>query len=339
MAEKKTFKDTLIRAVALIGLVLVLLLGAWGIILLAFNLSSVASSIGGTVASLLDVEDTERDSLTDDEEDEEREVETPRTTTSSGAAAVATAPTYSPQASYVAAPRVAQLYGSADLAVRIVSVNSLSSAYGQSAVQFEVYNAGTNVAPAGWAFNASLPVGYSYTYASPSQQALYPGDKILYTLSFNQAQSGGHYDDCDYYNRYDCDYDDDYRDECDADDYRSWDEDEWEEWYDDDDCGDEYDCENIDYDDWKNWDDDDWQDWFEDECDEDYYDDRNDDRGYSNRSYSYSGAKGGTVTITVDPYNRVYDLNRYNNTASRALNYSTYPTYPQYPQQQYPWIY
>ena len=53
-----------------------------------------------------------------------------------------------------------------------------------------IENDGTNIVPGGWTFNASLPINGTYTFASQPQQALYPGDKIAYTLSFagtNQA--------------------------------------------------------------------------------------------------------------------------------------------------------
>ncbi|MDE1924594.1 MAG: hypothetical protein KGH79_00210 [Patescibacteria group bacterium] len=95
-----------------------------------------------------------------------------------------------PTMSYQPAPVRATLYGYPDLAVRYVGVVPQG---GLTALQFSVENNGTNVTPAGWTFNAQLPVNGGYTFVSQPQQALYPGDKILYTLSFqtpSQYQTG-----------------------------------------------------------------------------------------------------------------------------------------------------
>ena len=82
---------------------------------------------------------------------------------------------------YPAATRITNLYGYGDLAVHFTSV---APSYGTTVIKFVIENTGTNVIPAGWTFNATLPINGSYTFASQPQQALYPGDKIAYTLSF-----------------------------------------------------------------------------------------------------------------------------------------------------------
>ena len=287
MDDNKSWRDTFLRTVALLGLILVLLLGAWGIILLAFNLSSIAGSIGSSVVSLV--------SGTNPPSGESLTLSAPTTAVSgsqlsiawqhknadgqysyslsyscasglsvkaptpagqyqtvpcstpfnytnatdgmtitpvlSGKSAVATtfvvsairlndgaitasastdvtinpavastpstptgntggSYTTQPTTTYVAAPRVAALYGYADLAVRIISVTPTASTYyGDSSrvtVKFQIQNVGTNIAPSGWNFNALLPLNPVYTYSSQSQQALYPGDKIVYTLTFDR---------------------------------------------------------------------------------------------------------------------------------------------------------
>lgn len=101
-----------------------------------------------------------------------------------------------PSTTYYPAARPASLYGYGDLAVRITSV---SPSYSNTVIKFVIENIGTNSIPAGWTFNANLPIngslpadgrGQGYTFGSQPQQALYPGDKIAYTLSFagtNQA--------------------------------------------------------------------------------------------------------------------------------------------------------
>lgn len=114
-----------------------------------------------------------------------------------------TSTTQPTQTTYVAAPKRTTLYGSPDLSVRINSATPTGSQY---SLQFVVENVGTNVAPAGWMFNAQLPLNPTYTYSSQTQQALYPGDKIVYTLGFtmsNQAYTNTAYP---YNNGYTYDY-------------------------------------------------------------------------------------------------------------------------------------
>jgi hypothetical protein len=91
---------------------------------------------------------------------------------------------------YPAATRATNLYGYGDLAVHFTSV---APSYTTTVIKFVIENDGTNIVPAGWTFNATLPIKGSYTFGSQPQQALYPGDKIAYTLSFagaNQTSSG-----------------------------------------------------------------------------------------------------------------------------------------------------
>lgn len=103
--------------------------------------------------------------------------------------------------SYVAAPRTTNLYGQPDLQVRMLSNPGTVSQGAQVPLQFVVENVGTNVAPANWIFTANLPYPGGYTYQSPAQQALYPGDKIVFTLTFTapmNAQYGQQYPNYSY---------------------------------------------------------------------------------------------------------------------------------------------
>src|SRR3989344_7009150 len=52
MTEKSTIRENALRLVAALGLIAILLLGAWGIIQLAFNLPSLFGAIGGGVGSI-----------------------------------------------------------------------------------------------------------------------------------------------------------------------------------------------------------------------------------------------------------------------------------------------
>jgi hypothetical protein len=391
MQENKTFRDTFLRVVALLGVILVLLLGAWGIILLAFNLSSIVGSVGSSITSLVagqgDSGDTtggealvldtptaaiasgqsftvswehtgmngeysyalsyscqggavslkaptpagktqavacntpfnytnadSQMSLTaanSGKQAADTTITVTATRLSDGAItatasaditinpAVAAAPT-TPAAvggnngTYIAAPRVSQLYGYPDLSVRMISLNPAGSAYGLSTAQFEIVNAGTNTVPAGWNFEAQLPIDGSYQYNSLAQKALYPGDKIVYTLSFSGAY-GYSYDNRNNYNN------DSRYDECDER-HNNWDEEDWQDWYED-----EWDTSSRSRDDW---DTNDWEDWYDDYCHDYDSSDRYGDR---------YGSRGGTVTITADPRNYVRELNEDNNTVSSRV--------------------
>ncbi len=291
-------RETFLRTVAVVGLLAVLILGAWGIILLASYLPTAFQGWGDDNTYVVNPDD--EGEFVDDEE--EVVVVVPATP-------VKPSYTYPSQPSqpavmYVPATQRAQLYGLPDLSVRVNSVSPIGG--NRMSVQFAVQNVGSNTAPSGWMLNAQIPwQSSSYTYVSPSQRTLYPGDQIYYTLSFDR-------------NIYDNRYDDDRNtnDECDVDDRDDWDEDDWQDWYDDD-CGDEY-CDNdwdtdYDRDEVEEFDEDDWQDWFDDYCDEDNGDDNDDDYRYG----TYFGDR--TVQITVDPQGRVYEVNRTNNTATAQV--------------------
>ncbi len=95
------------------------------------------------------------------------------------------------------------LYGLPDLTVSIDAVGYLASTSVESfiatstiphgktpAVRFTVKNSGTNVAGA-WRFSASIPTKMAYTYQSPIQKkARRPGDSVVFTLGFTQANTG-----------------------------------------------------------------------------------------------------------------------------------------------------
>ncbi len=85
---------------------------------------------------------------------------------------------------YYASGRTSNLYGYPDLAVTIDSVNSVG---GNATVVFTIKNVGTNVSPSNWTFNATIPQNGTYVYPSAPQQALYPGDRIVYTLRYSET--------------------------------------------------------------------------------------------------------------------------------------------------------
>ena len=87
------------------------------------------------------------------------------------------------------------LYGLADFSAQILSVTPSNIAYGQThyTAQFVIQNIGSNATPANWAFDAIIPLNPAYTYHSPMQRALYPGDKIVYTLGFDIPLNNNQY--------------------------------------------------------------------------------------------------------------------------------------------------
>ena len=98
-------------------------------------------------------------------------------------------PTPKPVATYGAATRASTLYGSPDLAVSILGTQPTGSRY---TMQFVVTNVGTNVSAAGWILTAQIPVNPVYTYTSAPQPGMYPGDKIMYTLTFDAPTTYGY---------------------------------------------------------------------------------------------------------------------------------------------------
>jgi len=193
MEQQTGFKEMFLRLVAIVGLIAVLILGAWGIILLAFNL--VGLFTGSVHLSNLFTHPTSSQVATTTQvviaqNDSGNSPDTASTAASKPAGSTAQAGNAT--AVYTAAPRAASLYGFADLSVSITAVNSLSSVAGRTVVTFTVTNAGTNVAPAGWSFTAQLPLEPAYTYQSAPQQALYPGDSIAYTLTYDDPNYYGY---------------------------------------------------------------------------------------------------------------------------------------------------
>ena len=186
----QTFWDNVLRVVAVIGLIAVLLLGAWGIIQLAFMLPTFFHNIGSrTPAPVQETAIKPATTTTIITPVVEKPAAPKPTTVVKPTTKVATK-TSTQGGTYYPSGRTANLSGYPDLAVRITSANSQN---GNATVQFIVENVGTNVVGAGWSLNAMLPIQGSYTYPVGNQQALYPGDRIVCTLRYaddNSSASG-----------------------------------------------------------------------------------------------------------------------------------------------------
>lgn len=86
-----------------------------------------------------------------------------------------------------AAPAAVRPAGPADLSVRIVSLSSDGA--GRGTFIFDISNVGER-ASGSYRFQAYLPADGGYTYDSPIQPSLGPGDHVVSTLSFGPAVSG-----------------------------------------------------------------------------------------------------------------------------------------------------
>lgn len=104
------------------------------------------------------------------------------------AAAITTPPPASGNAGSSGSPSTPKLTtykGPADLSVRIISATGGSMA----TVTFDIANVGGSSSGT-YHFSAYLPTSSGYTYYSLAQASLNPGDHVVNTLTFTQAQGG-----------------------------------------------------------------------------------------------------------------------------------------------------
>ena len=169
------------RALGIVGVVLILILGLWGVFSLAKQAPGLFANIGrfasAPFSSKFDrsqtaaVAETETASQTEQQPAAATNTQPPETATPSPTVKEATQvpkkPTFIP-AGYV------------DLSVRILST-------ARGGAQFEIKNSGTKTAAAGWTFSASLPLSTAYT--SAPQQALPPRGYIINNLGWASPAS------------------------------------------------------------------------------------------------------------------------------------------------------
>jgi hypothetical protein len=117
--------------------------------------------------------------------------------TGTGASTNAASAPSSASASKTVAP-----YGLPDLAVTIIATGYLSGDStdtfvpatiippgARPAVKFSIADDGTNVTGP-WTFLANIPTLNHYTFNSPEEASMGPGDHVVFTLGFNQALPG-----------------------------------------------------------------------------------------------------------------------------------------------------
>ncbi len=121
------------------------------------------------------------------------------TTTAPAATSVSSKPATVPATS---APHAPRLYGLPNLSVTILATGYLANGAPESfvaspivppgaraAVRFSIANTGTNLTGP-WNFAAAIPTQNVYVFTSPVEQSLNPGDHIVFTLGFDQADFG-----------------------------------------------------------------------------------------------------------------------------------------------------
>lgn len=134
--------------------------------------------------------------------EEEAPTEHPATAKTKSSAATAGAASNSVYQIGTSTPQGAALSGLPDLITVIDAIGYLTSTSTSSfiasstvpggsrvAVRFTIRNVGTNTTGA-WRWSASIPTESAYIYQSQPQQSLLPGDRIEYTLGFDQAIRG-----------------------------------------------------------------------------------------------------------------------------------------------------
>jgi hypothetical protein len=94
--------------------------------------------------------------------------------------------------------------GAIDLKVRVIAIGLVDKSSGvfqerneipknlpsnkRGAIKFEVVNDGTKESST-WDFQADLPTSPSFTYKSPKQSSLFPGDKVEFILGFDKIKN------------------------------------------------------------------------------------------------------------------------------------------------------
>lgn len=181
--KETSFKGMVLRAIAVIGLVAILLLGAWGIIQIAFALPGFLHTFFSSNTPSPTIAQIDQTVATPSTP----HIEVPTPTTAAQPTQKPTPLPVQDVAPKSTVTRTSTLYGSPDLSVSILSIQPSGNRY---TMQFIVSNMGTNVSAAGWVLTAHIPLTPVYTYTSAVQPGLYPGDKIIYTLTFDVPTYG-----------------------------------------------------------------------------------------------------------------------------------------------------
>ncbi len=207
--QETTFsRQTAINGLAVVGFIALIALGMWLAVYSTRFVPTVVNKIGAAAVYLGSVFTPASDSTLS-------VVPTPTATTTISFGTAPTSPadikpaptasgkkvTITPIATTpVLIPPV--LSGFPDLAITVVTSGYLTTTSDDSfvasstapdgtrpAVKFFIKNIGTNVSGS-WRFSALLPTRTTYTYESPLQQSLNPGDSTAYTLGFDRARTG-----------------------------------------------------------------------------------------------------------------------------------------------------
>ncbi|MEX0917311.1 MAG: CARDB domain-containing protein [Candidatus Paceibacterota bacterium] len=206
--DQKAAENLAIKILAIVGLIALLALIAWGgtyaIRKAPDAFSSISNTIQAAAVTLTSIfvpaeevqEETPVDTESEEEDTETEENDVPSEGTGSGSVTrtpgTETSSTFpiNENSTVVSDPN-----GRADLAPRLLAVGVVDEdgnftekdEVDQSdriAVRFAVENLGTKTSET-WRFTAVLPTHTIHFFDSPTQQALRPGDRIEYTLGFD----------------------------------------------------------------------------------------------------------------------------------------------------------
>ncbi len=203
-------KDMFVRSLAVIGFFAILFVGLWGTVQVVKVAPQAFSTLAAVTTSL-----TQTFFSADTEEGQEGNAEeasssnqTEESTTPNENVSGNEENTQGTAQALTPGERVDNVFpindsrapsnpnGEPDLVARILSVGEINSAGvfvpkdsitvgNKGAVMFEVQNNGTKTSDT-WVFNAVLPTFPMHIFHSQTQQALNPGEKIQYTLGFDQ---------------------------------------------------------------------------------------------------------------------------------------------------------
>ena len=216
--QPKPARSAVISAFALVGFIALIIIGIILAIYSARYIPKTVSRIGaaavslsqdfkpkGSVPSLQVVAATTTLPIADAVATTTDASSTDATATATTSVAVASAPHVhagTPVITTIPTTAPVAPYGQPDLTVAITDIGYLNGAGNDSfissnnvpsgkngAVKFTIMNIGTNVAGP-FTFTANIPTSPAFTFTSPVQQALNPGDRIEYTLGFDRGDTG-----------------------------------------------------------------------------------------------------------------------------------------------------
>ena len=195
LPEQQKIKSVLIRGLAVIGFFSILFGGLWGTVQVVKSIPQILSTIAAVSTSITSIFIANEDTVSTSSETEPIDVsknETRNETRNTERVAGEREDNVFPVTSIT----VSNPQGEPDLAVTILATGIIDeqnnflptdsiSRTKRGAVTFEIRNIGTKESGS-WTFNAVLPTFPMQIFHSKAQKSLLPGDRIEFTLGFDQ---------------------------------------------------------------------------------------------------------------------------------------------------------